>query len=293
MSQVERRFLKKLRDSPDQSLLLSSVAKGCQDILEDMATCGAVRCRFVNRAGRVEICCQTTFGKFVNSRFPLGIDTELNEVFDRAGAVIAFGNAKAIERGSEEGLFVRTAKTQVALHATDGKELPIGVLSSDAGGAALSLTKDREWTFSGTVAVIENQQNFWQHEKVLPDVDLAVYASGCMSRRLVKWLTSESMLGCQIIHWGDYDPRGVVEYLRLFDRCPDRVTSFVPDNINQLMKYGKRKLLQSQSRSLEKLRSRTEIPHVSRMLEVFDKHHKGLEQEVLLVVDAERSSLPR
>ena len=166
--------------------------------------------------------------------------------------------------------------------SVDGIEIPVGALSSDAGGAALSLTKKRTWQLKGTVAVIENVEPFWQHEKVLPQVDLAVCASGNMSRRLVEWLTSESMSECRIIHWGDYDPRGVAEYLRLHDRCPDRVCSYVPDSIESLMKHGKRKLWNSQSRSLEKLRSRSENPHVAKMLELFDKHRRGLEQEVLL-----------
>lgn len=282
MSQVERRFLQKLRDSEDHCVLLTSVARGCQGILEDMEACGAVDRRFIKRASRVKICCQATFKKFVESRFPLGIDAKLNEVFDRAGAVIAFGDAKAISRGSEEGIFVRTAKPEIVIFSTDGAEIPVGALSEDAGGAALKLTNDREWTFSGTIAVIENAEPFWQHEKVLPNIDLAVYASGNMSQRLVEWLTSESMSSCQIIHWGDYDPRGVAEYLRLHDRCPGRVESFVPDSIDQLMKHGKRKLWEVQSRSLEKLRGRTGNRHVSRMLTLFDHHRKGLEQEVLL-----------
>ena len=90
------------------------------------------------------------------------------------------------------------------------------------------------------------------------------------------------MSGCHIIHWGDYDPRGVVEYLRLYDRCPHRVDSFVPSNIDQLMKYGKRKLWESQTRSLETIRHRTDIHHAAQMLELFDRHRVGLEQEVLL-----------
>ena len=282
MSQVERRFLRRLRDSEGHSVLLTSVASGCKDILESMETCGAVRRRFVNRARRVEVCCQATFDRFLKSRFPLGIDADINDVFDRAGAVIAFGDAKAIGRGSEEAIFVRTAKPNITIRATDGTEIPVGVLSSDAGGAALSLTKDRQWTFNGTVAVIENAEPFWQHEKVLPDVDLAVYAGGNMSKRLVDWLASRAMSDCQLTHWGDYDPRGVIEYLRLFDRCADRANSFLPNDIEQLMQHGKRSLWQNQSSSLEKLRSRTDNPHATRMLQLFDKHRKGLEQEVLL-----------
>lgn len=283
MSLVERRFLKRLRNSDDHTVLVSSVAAGCKQVLRDLEACGAIRQKVIRRAARVEVVNLRAFESFIESRHPLGIDASLNDVFDRAGAVIAFGDAKAIKTGAEQGIFIRTAKSNIAVREINGADdIPVGKLSTYAGGAALILNKDRKWEFSGSVAVIENAQTFWQHEKVLPDVDLAVYASGKMSGRLVQWLTSAAMSECEIIHWGDYDPCGVMEYLRLYDKCPDRVTSFVPANIDGLMKYGKRKLLSSQSRALEKLRTRVDNHHVTEMLKLFDKHRKGLEQEVLL-----------
>ena len=48
------------------------------------------------------------------------------------------------------------------------------------------------------------------------------------------------------------------------------------------MMLGKRSLWENQSRSLEALRSRISVPHVIRMLKLFDEHRKGLEQEALL-----------
>ncbi len=245
--------------------------------------CGAVRKKLVGRANRIQIANRVAFDRFLKSRFPLGIDTELNDVFDRAGAIIAFGDAKAVRQGAEEGIFVRSVRPGVKIRCDDGEiVVPVGKLSSDAGGAALSLTIGRIWTFSGSVAVIENAETFWRYEKVLPEVDLAVYASGSMSGRLLAWLGSPAMASCLFMHWGDYDPRGVEEYLRLLEACPDRVDSFVPKNIEALMKYGNRKLWLKQSKHLERLRKQSVNPHVRLMLDLFDKHRVCLEQEVLL-----------
>jgi hypothetical protein len=82
------------------------------------------------------------------------------------------------------------------------------------------------WEFSGTIATIENEEPFWSHELILPDVDLAVYVRGKMSNRVIRWLASEPMKSCPITHWGDYDPIGVLEYVRLLRTCSERVRLF-------------------------------------------------------------------
>ena len=177
---------------------------------------------------------------------------------------------------------VRSAYRDAQLVSSDAtKVLPVGKLSVDAGGTAFQLTSDTQWTFSGSVVVVENAEPFWQYEKVIPEAQLAVYASGNMSARLVDWLVNDSLLSGPLIHWGDYDPRGTAEYLRLADRCT-RVTTFVPPDIDTLLERGQRKLLLRQARILESLRARIDSPHVTRMVALFDKHHRALEQEALL-----------
>lgn len=122
---------------------------------------------------------------------------------------------------------------------------------------------------------------------MIPDVDLAIFASGRMSGRLLDWLASSAMQNCPIVHWGDYDPVGVAEYVRLVTRCGDRVQSFVPDDLPALIRcHGKRKLITDQVEILSRLRQSQSDPHVARMIALFDEQRKGLEQELLLRLGA-------
>ena len=86
-----------------------------------------------------------------------------------------------------------------------------------------------------TIAVVENAEAFWRHECVLPEVDLAVYSSGRLSERVIEWLASEGMSGCPVVHWGDYDPVGCLEYLRLRAKCGDRTRMHLPGAVAEML----------------------------------------------------------
>jgi hypothetical protein len=89
--------------------------------------------------------------------------------------------------------------------------------------------------------------------------------------------------GCQIVHWGDYDPIGITEYLRTVRACPNRVTFYAPLQIEDLLaRYGKRKLIIEQTHYLDRLRDKIHDPIVHRMIDLFDRYRRGLEQEILL-----------
>jgi hypothetical protein len=106
-----------------------------------------------------------------------------------------------------------------------------------------------------------------------------------MSNRLLDWLASPAMDQCSIIHWGDYDPVGVYQFLRLVDRCPGRVTVYAPATVDRLLvRIGKPKLVTRQGRYLDFIRSRESDPYVGRMIGLLDLHRRGLEQEALLRV---------
>ncbi len=165
---------------------------------------------------------------------------------------------------------MRSVKSGISILAGDAKAVPVTDLTRLAGGAALLLSDELRWAFSGTVAVIENAEAFWRYERVLGDVDLAVFACGKMSSRLVGWLASDLMGDCHITHWGDYDPIGVAEYVRLAQSCPGRVTFHSPPEVTDLLpKFGKRELITDQSEHLDRLRNKLQDPIVHRMVDPF------------------------
>lgn len=228
------------------------------------------------------------FDSFVAARLPQGLDVDIDAISDRAAAVVMLADAKAIRLAIGQGLFVRSAKPEVEIRSVDGDvRIAVGQLTAQAGGIGVQLSADRTWTFAGTVAVVENADTFWRHDVVLPEADLAILGSGNLSGRFLAWLASPGMAQCHVTHWGDYDPVGVYQYLRLADACPGRVESYAPDEVDELLpKYGKRKLVTRQAQFLDRLRERASDPHVRRMIELFDKHRRGLEQEILLIKHA-------
>jgi len=283
VSQSQRRFLSQLRGAGTDGLPASDVPSGCAGILAELHTCGAAGHRRSGRGAVIYVSNAAAFERFVMSRFPLGLDANPDDVEDRASGVRLFADAKTARRGRYEGLFIRSTAPGATLVSDKGL-LPVSEHTALAGGAALRLGDANEWSFRGVVAVIENAEAFWQHERVLPDVDLAVFACGRLSERALTWLASDGMSGCRLVHWGDYDPVGCLEYLRLRGRCGDRTRMHLPASVRELLpRHGKRRLIVEQVAELDSLRRMASDESVAGLLGLFDAHHKGLEQEALLM----------
>lgn len=284
MSQVQRRFLRALRDGLDRGVPASAVPAACEGIVAALETCGAIERRPAGRGELLRVRSVEAFGLFVSERFPLGLEDPGDTPSDRVSGVRLFGDAKAALRGRCEGVFVRSTKSGTRLESESGQLLPVAEWTSIGGVAALTLEESRHWRFSGTVAIVENAEPFWQFERELPEADLAVYAAGRLSERVVGWLASEEMAGCRLVHWGDYDPVGCMEFIRLRERCGDRVTTHLPSRVEDLLPtFGKASLLTDQIDILTALRRLAAPPEVAALLDMFDRHRRGLEQEALLM----------
>jgi len=286
VNETQRRFLRHLRDAGPNGLRQSSIPMTCRDLVESLQTCGAVEFRpsLAGRGIALHIISDHAFRRFIAACLPQGLDIDVATIPDRASAIYLLADAKAIRRGVGHGIFVRATKSDVVIRSMDGDvSICVSELTAKAGGTAIQLSTQHAWVFTGSVAVVENADAFWRHECVLPQSDLAILGSGNMSSRLLNWLASPAMAQCQITHWGDYDPVGVCQYLRLAAACIGRVESYAPAEIDQLLpKYGKRSLITRQSRYLERLRDKTSDPYVRRMVRLFDVHRRGLEQELQL-----------
>jgi hypothetical protein len=104
-----------------------------------------------------------------------------------------------------------------------------------------------------------------------------------MSGRLLEWLSSSNMGGCDYIHWGDYDPIGLYEFQKLSAACPGRVKLFVPDAVEELLpRIGKRELIDKQQKYLSRLRREGCSGDAARMIGLFERFNRGLEQEAIL-----------
>jgi hypothetical protein len=290
MNETQLRFLRSLRDAQPSGLRKSSVPKSCGRLVESLQTCGAIAFA-PSGCGRgvvLHIGNPAAFLRFVSANCPQGLDVDTETVVDRASAVFTFADAKAIRRGAAQGIFVRATKQGVTMWTTDGKScVDVSAATAQAGGAGIQLSQAKTWTFAGSVAIVENAETFWKHELALPDAEMAIFVSGQMSDRLMTWLSGQEMASCSITHWGDYDPFGVNEYLRLVRACGSRVSAHAPREVDDLLvKFGKRKLVIDQARYLDRLRPHQADPYVRRMTKLFDTYRRGLEQEIFLRLPA-------
>jgi len=257
-----------------------------------LVTCGAVERHQAGRGVVVRVTNSAAFDSFVQSHYPIGLDNSLADATDRAAGVRLFGDAKAARRGEWEGLFVRSTQPGATLVTDLGKCLALDELTAIGGGAAIVLGGTRRWSFRGVVAVIENAEAFWLHEQVLPNVDMAVFASGRLSERVLAWLASDDMAASEYVHWGDYDPVGCLEYLRMRGRCGTRVRMHLPERVSELLPvHGKRSLITDQLQELDALRRLEHDDAVTKLIRLFDEHRRGLEQEALLIAVAGTQSV--
>lgn len=218
--------------------------------------------------------------RFFGQCFPSGVDGRPEELLPRSRAIAELRDSKktsetippiALLRGFDGcKLFV------------DGEAVAVVAWTNTAGVAALRID-DRQWRYDGTLAIVENLEFFWNIEKLNTGAQLALYAQGRLSGRILDWLASPGMLQASILHCGDYDPVGLDEYLRIKTACPGRTKLYLPVNLEVLLiRYGKKELLQSSTPVLDRLR-KTEDKEVRQLVNLLDQYAVGLEQEVLLL----------
>jgi hypothetical protein len=128
------------------------------------------------------------------------------------------------------------------------------------------------------VALVENLEPFLHFEQRFNDFDAAIYCAGRMSERFLRWLEFQTF---DIVHFGDYDPVGLQEFIRLKERYGCQATLYVPENLAGLVqRYGKPELLKDSSAILSGLRSTNES-EIYEVLQCLENFGQGLEQEIL------------
>lgn len=218
---------------------------------------------------------------FLKQQYP---ETEfLGEISPRALAVGSLRNAKRAVRTDREPVLLRAFQPTTCRNG----DVSFDVLarSRETGAVCLVLSEDSHWSLSARMAVVENLECFLHFEKMDVPVDVALYASGRLSGRVLQWLQLPAMRECTFSHCGDYDPVGLDEYLRLKTVAGKRAELYVPEDLRELVKtYGRPELLGDSASRLQRLRS-AEDTDVRRVVNILDETGRGLEQEVLLLDD--------
>jgi len=258
---------------------LSLVSPGVKRSLETQFAAGILQVERSGAGSRVVVKNKEVLSAFANQLFPSGLALPETSGLSRTDAISHYRDAKASASAFAEPVLIRAFNN--ATFTRNGVTFPAGQLSKDYGVASFLLQEVPFWSYSGMLAVVENLESFLCFEKMNIAADVAVYASGKMSGRMLAWLASAEMSKCELLHCGDYDPVGIAEYLRLKEAC-DRARLFIPENIEELFKkFGKRELLEDSEATLRRLRS-TKDPDALRIITLMNTYNIGLEQEILI-----------
>ncbi len=264
------------------SLPASSIADRDRRRLQVLFDSGVIKDVRSGAGRRIILLNQSALNSFIQSIYPSGIDAGPKSNLPPRGLAVAhLRDAKKASATETEALFLRGFGHAVI---TDGNEiLFVAEWTQKAGVAALRIDDECKWGFQGNIAVVENAEVFLNFERMGSSADLVLYAGGRLSDRVIRWLSSATMETNHIQHFGDYDPVGIDEYIRLRDACPGRVELYIPDDIEALFDaYGKRELLEKSWQILARLRKNPE-PIVQRVIRLMDTYGVGLEQEILLL----------
>lgn len=228
----------------------------------------------------VEVCDKTTLQRFYEQLYPTA-DTHVAAESPRARAVEIFRNAKRVAHTDMEPIMLRVLRPLECWR--DDESFDVHTVAGLTGVITLVLGGSYKWGLGGKIAIVENLENFLFIEQMGLDVDAALYAAGRLSMLTLDWLASPQMSGCVFLHCGDYDPVGLDEYLREKQVLGERVTLYLPAQLENLIrKYGRPELLADSVAVLERLRG-SEDESIKQVIDIFNVTGCGLEQEVLLI----------
>lgn len=131
---------------------------------------------------------------------------------------------------------------------------------------------------------VENAENFRQISKQadLFDADKVLFVSRYpQSNDLINWLKEQQN---NYLHYGDFDFEGIRIFRDEYQKhLNERASFFIPPNIEELIeKYGNKALYDKQYNT--KLSKRLQLsPEIDKLIHLFHKYKKCLEQEVLIV----------
>ena len=193
-------------------------------------------------------------------------------------AVTLSGDGHKSNYNPHEDITVRIIGSgAVITNKKTGKKLDYTSLAELGGAITLRLD---DWAVAANrICTVENHQFFWEANSVV-DADLFLYTAGQFSDSFVEWLASDNVVAGEYIHAGDYDPAGLMMYMRLYRAVAD-IELFIPDDLDNLIKASRKSRLNEQERYINEL-THTDVDVVKNILSMCIKYGKTLDQEGLL-----------
>jgi hypothetical protein len=213
--------------------------------------------------------------------------TKISSDFDssRIQGIAHFRDSKAVRSNLPVTVCVRSTQDGVLLQ--NGLPVETTRPTIEHGLFAFLLVSPTTYSLKGTCVLIENLAVFTLFERLNLDVHLAIWTSGVTSNRFLDWLVLNVQHGQRFLHLPDYDPVGMVQFLRYQRRLGDAVSLHLPINMPFLFKkFSKAPLLlkRKSQRMLLRLR-KAQHPDVQRVVVLMDEHNGGLEHEALFITE--------
>jgi hypothetical protein len=185
-------------------------------------------------------------------------------------------------------LHLRALAEGCGLTTVNGVNFPVRELTAQHGVAACLVGPDTQFEFTGQAVLIENLECFLNAERILPESSIFLNGAGRLSQQLIACLARSTFSQVPVLHFPDYDPVGLSDYLRLRTMLGSRVCLFIPPDIERRFSaLADRRLISEKPRNralLEKLLSVTwPCPESQKVFCLIKESGAGLEQESLLL----------
>lgn len=227
--------------------------------------------------------------RWFHDRFPLA---EPPSGSARVSALAQFRDTKALRGDTGCTVLVRCwSESALSRH---GQPVRADTATQTHGVFSFVLDPATDYHVAASCAAIENPALLFSFETLglTQDLPLALYAGGRMSSRVLAWLASQDASDFRLVHFPDYDPVGLTEFLRVRSVLGARAALYVPNNLAAgFARLGNPDLLRKKmsQKLLQNLRASAE-PEVARVVELIDRHNAGLEQEALLLLKEDQNS---
>lgn len=267
--------------SSGSPLPASSISRADRRKLQSLFDTGVIEEIRAGAGRRLVVMNQAALQAFIQSLYPSGLDGFKGELPSRSRAVAERRDSKRTSAKRPTIVLVR-GFNGCAFQKGESR-LEVAKWTESAGVASLCPDSVAGWSCRGRLGLVENLETFWHIERIAPFIDLAIYSAGRIAAELLEWLNAPGMIESRVVHFPDYDPVGMDEYLRIKRACPQRAELFRPPDLEGLFsRYGKARLLHDSSAVLARLRKSND-GDVLDVVQLMDRFGVGLEQEALLI----------
>ena len=239
MTELETVYRKVCELLTKGSLAKSSCkARAMMDFLRPSIEAGVVVERRSNGGRQFVVENPKKFQERLNAAFP---NFELSpDAPSRVLGVALYRDSKALKADTPDILTLRSWSESAF---RKGQWLPTVASTSSYGVFSVVLTKNCGYTLHGRWALVEGPVMFLNFERVGYDCPAVMYGSGRISGRVLDWLSNQVAEDFHLVHFPDYDPVGLCEFLRLKRALGSRVSLYTPNELGERFKQSSKRSL--------------------------------------------------